>query len=159
MSESNRAKGQSSKDLVLGNDIVEFINRNATPYPVDVGGPKFDLVPVEQQKDIMLNVARMHAKQEYDRIMQLVSVLQQQAQLIQQRLDITEQVHAAKYNFQLHHGQKYWLLYDDKDHCTRLTQIGPNDWSTGKPSFYRYICQVQWLGDHTWIEVEGNNGG
>ena len=61
--ESNRAKGRFSFDATVGNSLVEFMNRSATPYPVDVGAPAFDLVPVERQKDIMLNVARMHAQQ------------------------------------------------------------------------------------------------
>ena len=77
---SNRADGRNSYDAEVGNVVVEFFNKNVTPYPTEVGGPKFDLIPVEKQKDIMVNVARMHAQQEYDRIMTLVAVLQQQAQ-------------------------------------------------------------------------------
>jgi hypothetical protein len=45
-------------------------------------------------------------------------------------------------------------LYDHRKQFTRLSINGPNDWSTGKPEEYEYICQVKWLGDHTWIEVE-----
>jgi hypothetical protein len=110
-------------------------------------------VPVTKQKDIMINVARMHAKQEYDRIMELVSVLQKQAADIKKRLDITDMVHSAQYNFQLYHGQTYWLVFDRRKQFTRLAHTGPNDWSTGPPEEYEYICQVKWLGDHTWIEV------
>jgi len=58
---SNQADGRNSFDITTGNVLVEFINRNVTPYATDVGGPKFDLIPVEKQKDIMVNVARMHA--------------------------------------------------------------------------------------------------
>ena len=157
MTGSNRAKGKDSRDAKIGSDLVEFINRSATPYPVDVGGPKFDLVPVTKQKDIMVNVARLHARQEYNRIMELVAVLQRQAEEIQQRLDITDQVHAAKYDFQIYHGQYYWLLYDTKDNCTRLALLGPTDWNTGCPAHYQYICRVQWLGDYTWREADENN--
>lgn len=156
MTDSNRAKGKDSKDAKIGTDLVEFINRASTPYPVEVGGPKFDLVPVTKQKDIMVNVARLHARQEYNRIMELVSVLQRQAEEISRRLDITDQVHAARYDFQIYHGQTYWLLYDTKADCTRLAILGPNDWSTGVPAYYQYICQVKWLGDYTWIEVDDN---
>ena len=154
MTDSNRAKGKDSKDAKIGTDLVEFINRASTPYPVEVGGPKFDLVPVTKQKDIMVNVARLHARQEYNRIMELVSVLQRRAEEISRRLDITDQVHAARYDFQIYHGQSYWLLYDSKEDCTRLSILGPNDWSTGVPKQYQYICKVQWLGDYTWIEVD-----
>ena len=72
MSDSNRAKGRNSHDAKIGSDLVEFINRSATPYATESSGPKFDLVPVAHQKDIMVNAARMHAQQEYNRIMELV---------------------------------------------------------------------------------------
>lgn len=156
--ELNSAKGRDSFDIKTGGGIVNFFNRNITPYPTEVGGPKFDLVPVTKQKDIMLNVARMHAQQEYDRIMELVAVLQKQAEQIKRRLEITDAVHAAHYQFQLYHGQIYWLVYDSSKQITRLAHHGPTDWFTGAPEEYEYICRVKWLGDHSWIEVdnEGN---
>ena len=155
---SNVLKGRDSYDAELGGNLVTFLNRNVTPYPTEAGGPKFDLIPVEKQKDIMVNVARMYAQQEYNRIMELVAVLQKQAADIKRRLEITDAVHAARYNFQIYHGQIYWLAYNQMDKCTILTHNGPDDWSAGAPDYYEYICKVKWLGDHTWIEInnEGN---
>lgn len=150
---SNSAKGRDSFDITTGNTLVHFFNRNVTPYATSTLGPAFALVPVEKQKDIMLNVARMHAQQEYTRIMDLVQVLSKQAQEIKRRLDVTDMVHAAKYDFQVAHGNTYWLLYDHRKECTRLSINGPNDWSTGVPDNYEYLTQVKWLGDYTWIEV------
>lgn len=125
-------------------------------YPMEIGAPKFELVPIKQQKDLMINAARLYAKQEYDRIMELVAVLQKQAQEIKDRLDLTDQIHAAEYKFQLFAGSLYWLLYDTILQNTRLIQQGPNDWSCGKPDHYEYITQVQWLGDQTWIEIKND---
>lgn len=152
--EANSAKGRTSFDITTGNALVSFFNRNVTPYPTEAGGPKFDLVPVERQKDIMVNVARMHAQQEYDRIMDLVKVLQSQAESIRRRLEITDLVHAAQYEFQVYHGQIYWLCYDNKKNCSRLVYHGPNEWATAAPKEYEYICRVKWLGDYTWQEVD-----
>lgn len=152
----NSAKGRCSYDSLLGGTLVPFFNRNVTPYPTTVGGPKFDLIPVEKQKDIMVNVARMHAEQEYNRIMELVAVLQKQAESIRRRLEITDAVHTAKYNFQVYHGQCYWLVYDTEKGYTVLSRHGPNEWFTGKPKNYEYMCRVKWLGDHTWIEVDAD---
>lgn len=157
MSNDNSAKGRHSFDANIGNSVVAFVNRNVTPYATEAGGPKFDLVPVESQKDLMVNAARMHAQQEYDRIMELVSVLQKQAADIQRRLEITDMVRAAKYNFQTYHGQYYWLVEDKQKNCTRLEHLGPNDWATAPPKYYVYICQVQWLGDYTWQEVHNKD--
>ncbi len=128
---------------------------NNLPYAMSTLTPKFDLVPVTEQKDIMINAARMHAQQEYDRIMELVTVLQRQAEDIKNRLDITDQVHAAEYQFQVYPGQLYWLAFDSKKDRTILTHLGPNDWNTGVPVNYRYIVQIKWLGDYTWLEMPG----
>jgi hypothetical protein len=153
---SNVADGRNSADMEVGGDLVAFINRNVTPYPTEVGGPAFDLIPVEKQKDIMVNVARMHAQQEYDRIMALVAVLQQQAESVKRRLQITDWVHAAKYSFQIYHGQCYWLAHDLRHGGTILVQTGPQDWTTGIPQDWEYVCRVKWLGDYTWVEVDNN---
>lgn len=155
---SNSAKGRDSFDAKIDGSLVAFFNRNVTPYPTDVGGPAFDLIPIEKQKDKMINIARMHGQQEYNRIMELVAVLQKQAASIKRRLDITDMVHSAVYHFQTAHGQCYWLAYNKRKSHTLLTQHGPNDWSTGAPDEYEYITRVKWLGDYTWLEVdeEGN---
>jgi hypothetical protein len=153
----NSADGRDSYDSTSTGDLIQFFNKNVTPYPTEVGAPKFDLIPVEKQKDIMVNVARMHAQQEYNRITELVEVLQRQAAELKRRLDVTDMVHAARYEFQVYHGQTYWLVNDTKKGGTRLTHQGPNDWTTGAPAEYEYVCQVKWLGDYTWIEVDTNS--
>ena len=150
----NSADGRLSYDSTSTGELITFFNRNISPYPTDVGGPAFDLIPIEKQKDIMVNVSRMHARQEYNRIMELVAVLQRQADEVRKRLDITDLVHAARYNFQIYHGQCYWLARDLARGGTLLTQTGPDEWTTAKPDHYEYICRVKWLGDYTWIEVE-----
>ena len=150
----NSANGVSSYDSTSTGSLINFFNRNVTPYATESSGPKFDLVPVEKHKDIMLNVARLHAKQEYDRIMELVAVLQKQAEQIKHRLDLTDMVHSATYNFQLTNGKSYWLIYDHSKKFTRLSMTGPHDWSSSAPEEYEYIAKVKWLGDHTWIESD-----
>lgn len=151
---SNLAKGRHSYDAKIGDSIVPFFNRNVSEYPTEAGGPKFDLIPVTKQKDIMINHARLYAQQEYDRIMELVAVLQKQAEGIKRRLDVTDAVHAAVYQFQPVMGQCYWLAWDKRKEHTLLTQHGPTDWSSGPPEDYVYQVQVKYMGDHTWLEIE-----
>jgi len=150
---SNLLKGKNSFDSESTGLLIPFINKNITPYPTEVGGPNFDLVPVTKQKDIMLNNARHFAQQEYNRIMELVAVLQKQAADIKRRLDITDAVHAAEYQFQLSIGHSYWLVWDKRKEKTLLVHHGPNDWSTGAPVDYEYLSKVKFLGDHTWEEI------
>lgn len=132
--------------------------RHSLTYPMEIGAPKFELVPVKQQKDKMLNVARLHAQQEYDRIMEVVRVMQAQAERIKHRLEITDAVHRAEFQFQLYHNQIYWLVFDSRLQKNILSHHGPDDWNTGSPESYEYLARVKWLGDYTWIEVdnEGN---
>jgi hypothetical protein len=151
---SNISKGRDSYDSTLGNNLVTFFNKNITPYPTDVGSPSFDLVPVQKQKDIMINHARMYAQQEYNRIMELVAVLQKQAAGIKRRLDVTDAVHTAEYQFQIVMGQCYWLVWDTRKEKMLLVHHGPNDWSTGPPDDYAYQIRVRYMGDHTWLEVD-----
>lgn len=148
----NSAKGKTSFDAKIDGSIIPFINRNVTPYPTEVGAPAFDLIPVAKQKDIMVNVARMYAEQEYNRIMQVVEVLQKQAGAIKRRLEITDAVHGAEYSFQVYHGQIYWLVYDQRRQKTILAHHGPHD--SLVTDGYEWIARVKWLGDHSWIEVD-----
>jgi hypothetical protein len=152
--ELNSAKGRDSFDIVTGNTVVNFFNRNITPYATSTLGPKFDLVPVEKQKDLMINHARMYAQQEYDRIMELVSVLQRQADDIRRRLDVADAVHAAEYQFQVIMGNLYWLVWETRKQKTLLVMTGPADWNTGAPDSYEYLMQVRYMGDHTWMEIK-----
>ena len=150
---SNILKGRSSFDATIGDTVVPFFNKNVTPYSTEAGGPCFDMIPIKKQKDQMINVARLHAQQEYDRIMELVDVLQRQAEGIKRRLDLTDMVHSAKYSFQVAHGNTYWLVQDHRRNELILSGMGPDDWSSGPPADYKYIVAVKWLGDYTWQEV------
>lgn len=141
------------KNSQIGGSLVEYVNRASSPYPTELGGQSFDLVDIETEKDRMVNTARLHAKQEYDRIMQLVQVLQSQADEILARLTMTDQIRAAVYSFVPTPGNAYWLLWDSDAEVYRLSITGPESWSLGPPENYSYITQVQMLGDHTWIEV------
>jgi hypothetical protein len=151
---SNVAKGRNSYDATIGDGLVAFFNKNVTPYPTDVGSPSFDLIPVQKQKDIMINHARMYAQQEYNRIMELVEVLQKQAAGIKRRLDVTDSVHLAEYQFQVVMGSCYWLVWDTRKEKVLLVHQGPNDWATGAPNNYSYQIRVKYMGDHTWLEVD-----
>ena len=152
--DNNSANGVHSYDSTSTGKLIHFFNRNVSEYPTEAGGPKFDLVPVTKQKDIMINHARMYAQQEYDRIMELVKVLEKQAQDIKRRLEITDAVHAAEYQFQIVMGILYWLVWEKRKQKTLLVLLGPNDWCTGVQEFYEYITQVKYMGDHTWMEIK-----
>jgi len=151
---SNLLKGRDSYDSTSSGMLIPFLNRNVTPYATEAGSIKFEMVPVTKQKDLMINHARIFAQQEYDRIMELVAVLEKQAEQIKRRLEVTDAVYAAVYEFQPVMGQEYWLVWNQRKRHTLLTQHGPDDWSSGKPADYEYITKIKYMGDHTWLEIE-----
>ena len=102
----------------------------------------------------MINHARIYAQQEYDRIVELVAVLEKQAQQIKRRLEITDAVHAAEYQFIPVLGQSYWLTWDKRKSKTLLVFQGPDGWSSSAPEDYEYIAHVKYMGDHTWMELD-----
>jgi hypothetical protein len=150
---SNLLKGRDSYDSTSTGSLIPFLNRNVTPYATEAGTVKFEMVPVTKQKDLMINHARMFAQQEYDRIMELVHVLEKQAQEIKRRLEVTDAVHGAVYQFQPVMGNIYWLVWDKRKQHTLLTQNGPDSWSSSAPEDYEYMAQVKYMGDHTWLEL------
>lgn len=123
-------------------------------YPTNIGAPNFAPVPIKKEKDHMINMARMNAKQEYDRIMELVTVLKKQADNIKKRLEMTDLIYQAKYNFKIVHGKTYWLVENTDKNITELVMLGPNDWSGKHPPHYKYLAPVRSLGDHTWEVIE-----
>jgi hypothetical protein len=151
---SNLAKGRTSYDSTSTGSIIPFFNRNVSEYPTEAGGPKFELVPVTKQKDIMINHARIYAQQEYDRIMELVAVLEKQAEAIKRRLEVTDAVHGAVYQFQPVMGNVYYLVWNTRKLKTLLVLNGPEDWATGIPVDYQYMSSVRYMGDHTWLEID-----
>ena len=127
--------------------------RHAIAYPMEVSAPKFELIDVAKEKDYMINVARLSAQQEYDRIMEVVKVLQKQAEAIKRRLDVTDMVHAAQFNFKVIPGKTYYLIYDTRKNIMILSPTGPDDWFTGRPVNYDYRAKVVCLGDYSWQEI------
>ena len=53
---SNVSDGRTSFDITVGNVLVPFFNRNVSTYATEAGGPKFDLIPVERQKDLIFHI-------------------------------------------------------------------------------------------------------
>jgi len=80
-------------------------------------------------------------------IKEQMELLAQQAQKIQQRIDISQQIYAAKVKFEPLINHTYHL-YNNKGEKL-LLMVAPNDWGRrGCP--YEFIASVRLLADHTW---------
>ena len=127
--------------------------RSSLPYPMELGAPAFAPVPVEKEKDIILNVGKLHAKQEYDRIMEQVEVLKRQADALMNRLEVSEIMHQCVYGLHPYHGQTYYVYWNSRKQHYWLSKIHPAKWCAGPGEENTFTMGVRMLGDSTWEEV------
>lgn len=152
---TNSAKGRNSFDITVGDQLVNFFNRNVTPYPTEVGAPKFDMVNVESERDLQLNQARQFANEELSRLNEHAEVLQRQYRALERRVMLTELVNKAHYMFLPQAGQVYHLYQESTPFQNRtvLIRTGPDQWSSGIPGGLTFLGSVRKLGDNTWEPV------
>jgi hypothetical protein len=120
---------------------------------MELGSPAFAPIAIEKEKDILLNVSKLNAKQEYDRIMEQVNVLKKQAEALANRMQVSEIMHQCKYGFRVVHGHYYYVYFNSYKNENVLSINAPNSWSA-LPGHYTYIMTVRLMGDSTWEEVE-----
>lgn len=155
MQNKNVMKGRESKDAEIGGLPVAFINHNVSEYPIAVGAPNFTPVAVEKEKDISLNIAKQHAKEEYDRIMEMVHILEAQAKALMSRLDATELMHTTHYMLTPIYNRHYHIYLNTYHSRNELSMIGPKEWCSGNPPEHmQFIATVLKKGDSTWEYVD-----
>jgi hypothetical protein len=129
----------------------EDINKKPfVPYPLDRGAPKFHLIDVKSIKDQEYNLAAKQAQQEINKLKEMADVILQQVDQIRVRMELTQQIYLAEYNFKPVPGNTYWLLNHSKKNILMLCFLGPEDWSHGCPESYEYIKQVRSLPNGLW---------
>lgn len=134
----------------------DLARRNSLPYPMELGSPAFAPVPILKEKDIILNTSKLHAKQEYDRIMEQVQVLQRQAEALIRRMEVSEMVHHCVFNFRPYPGRIYYVYWNGYKNEHNLSHTAPHSWSA-RPEFLEYRTTVRFMGDSSWEEVLDQN--
>jgi len=127
--------------------------RSSLPYPMELGAPAFAPIAVEKEKDIILNVGKLHAQQEYDRIMEQVDVLKRQADNLVNRIAVSELMHTVTYGFQPRHNKVYYVYHDTQKDLHWASPTHPEEWSAGPGAHNKFVMAVKMLGDSTWQEV------
>jgi|LakMenEpi03Aug12_release.lakeMendotaPanAssembly.Ray.scaffolds.fasta_scaffold253050_4 hypothetical protein len=132
--------------------ITEFdpYKKASALYALDRGAPKFDLIEVKDKKDQQYNLAIKQAQHEFDNLKQIADVIQQQALQIKERIELTQKIYSAEYNFELVPDNVYWLAQNTEKNILILCLLGPEDWSAGAPSNYNYIQKVKYLANGLW---------
>ncbi|MEL6717530.1 MAG: DUF2452 domain-containing protein [Bacteroidota bacterium] len=128
-------------------------NPHLLPYAHTVGGAV--IKPIDKGRVKGLAVSAMHEQtnMQLDQIRKQVELLVSQAQLIHDRVEISERIYLADINFKPLIGKTYHL-YQRKNGKEVLSMVAPNEWGRSKP--YEFVASVKLLADHTW-EIMDNN--
>ncbi len=80
-------------------------------------------------------------------IKEQMELLAKQAQKIQNRVDVSQQIYNAKVRFEPLINHVYHLY--NNENKSVLIMVGPNDWGR-KGCPYEFVASVRLLADHTW---------
>jgi hypothetical protein len=127
--------------------------RNSLPYPMELGSPAFAPIDIKKESDILYNAGKLHAKQEYDRIMEQVEVLRRQAENLEHRMQISDMMHTITITFKPVHGKIYYVYLDTLKNKHWLSLNHPNSWSA-LGMHHTFVVAVQLMGDSNWQKVE-----
>jgi hypothetical protein len=127
--------------------------RSSLPYPMELGSPAFAPIDVKKESDIRYNAGKLHAKQEYDRIMEQVEVLKRQAESLEHRMRVSDMMHSITITFKPVHGKIYYVYLDTLKNVHWLSLNHPTSWSALGMN-HKFIIAVQLMGDSNWCEVE-----
>lgn len=122
-------------------------NPHLLPYAHNLGSAI--IRPLDKGKIVGMAMEAMYQQTgtSLQRIKEQIEVLVNQAQDIHDRMDISEKIYKAEYNFKPNIGQTYHL-YQSKTNNWVLSMIGPKEW--GKKCPYEFIRSAKLLSDHTW---------
>ncbi len=123
-------------------------NPHNLPYAHTVSG--VEIKPIDKGKVKGRAVKSMYKQtdMQLDQIKKQIELLAEQAQGIQDRITISEQIYNAQMNFEPLIGFTYHL-YERKDGSEYvLSMVSPEEWGANPP--YHFIATVELLSDHTW---------
>ncbi len=122
------------------------------PYAHTVGSAVIKPIDKGRVKGLAVSAMYEQTEAQLDQIRKQVALLVEQAQLIQDRVKISEDIYQAEMGFKPLIGHIYHLYKNSKEKNV-LSMIGPKQW--GKKQPYTFVATVRLLSDHTWEIVEG----
>lgn len=136
---------ESQENPIDKDKIAE--NPHLLPYAHTVGGAV--IKPIDKGRVKGLAVSAMHEQtnMQLDQIRKQVELLVTQAQLIHDRVKVSERIYLADMNFKPLIGKVYHL-YQRKNGKDVLSMVAPNEWGRSQP--YIFVSSVKLLADHTW---------
>tara|TARA_B100000676_G_scaffold159306_1_gene156948 strand:+ start:981 stop:1451 length:471 start_codon:yes stop_codon:yes gene_type:complete len=128
-------------------------NRNLREHPTETNAPAFRPDPLSVNRSETLEAMNHHAKEQIDRLQEQAQLLLRQAQEIEARVQLAEQIAKAEYRFTPVLLKPYHLYKAAQSNSHVLSLVGPEEWSNSCP-YGSYLACVRQLGDGTWEPLE-----
>lgn len=129
-------------------------NPGLLPYAHSVGGAQIKPIDQGRVKGNALAAMSQQTDMQMAQLYQQMELLAAQAEKIQARKRISEQIYEAEVSFKPLIGHVYHL-YERATGKAVLSLIGPNEWGRKGCPFEAYVATVRLLADHTWDVEDG----
>ena len=124
-------------------------------YAHHVGSAVIKPIDRGRVKGVALEAMYEQTDRQLDQIREQVELLARQAQMIHERVQISERIYLAQMNFKPIVGHTYHL-YRRKNGEELLSMIAPEEW--GRVAPIEFVASVKLLADHTWeVLLNGKN--
>ncbi|GAB3181619.1 DUF2452 domain-containing protein [Telluribacter humicola] len=128
-------------------------NPGLMEYGHTVGGAVIRPEDMGKIKSRSVLAMRQQTDLQMAQIYKQMQLLAEQANLIKNRIEVSERIYSAQMSFEPVINHTYYL-YERPDGSDVLSMIAPNEWGKSRP-FRRFVAKVFMLADHTW-DVEYN---
>ena len=125
-------------------------NPHLLPYAHTLGSAIIKPLDKGKIKGLAMSAMYEQTSDKLDQIKKQIELLAEQAQKIHNRIDLSEKIYEAKYNFKPNVSQIYFLYLQDETYI--LSMISPDEWGNNPP--YEFIAKTKLLSDHTWEILE-----
>ena len=127
-------------------------NPSSLAYPHHVGSAVVKPEDKGKIKGRAMAAMEQQTDQQLGQIKEQMQLLADQANRIQKRKEISEQIYQADFRFEPLISHTYYL-YKKETGKTLLSMVHPEEWGrSGVP--YEFISAITLLADHTWEIIE-----
>jgi hypothetical protein len=117
------------------------------PYAHHVGSAIIRPMDKGRNKGNAMKAMYQQTGNQLQQIKEQVETLIKQAQVIHERISISEMIYKADVGVKPIVGEVYFLY--EKSNCTYvLSMVSPEEWGKSLP--YSFVAEVNLLADHTW---------
>ena len=142
---------KSNKDSIDIDMVAE--NPGLLPYAHHVGSAIIKPLDKGRTKGNAMAAMYQQTDSQLTQIKDQVELLIKQAQILHDRISISERIYKADMGFKPVLNKTYYV-YEKKDEKWVLSMISPDEWGENMP--YTYIATCEMMADHTWAVIEKN---